>query len=57
MNNQETARPSGDGPGGSIVIDDVNSADPAPSGFVQPLSTDGRNGQWVFIDVLDVTAR
>jgi len=57
MNNEETARPSGNGPGGAIVIDDVNNADPAPSDFMQPLSTAGRNGQWVFIDIIDVAER
>ncbi|HEY6729361.1 MAG TPA: hypothetical protein VI197_35365 [Polyangiaceae bacterium] len=57
MNNAETARPSGDGPEGSIVVPDVDSAEPPPGAFEQPLSTGGRTGQWVFIDVLEVKAR
>jgi len=57
MNNSETARPSGDGPDGSIVVPDVETADPPPADFEQPLSTGGRTGQWVFIDVVEVTAR
>lgn len=57
MNNQETVRPmsSGTGPNGSIVISEVDDADPAPDGFMQPLSTgNNRTGQWLFFDVTAV---
>lgn len=48
------ARPSqGTGPGGALVVD-LGNADPAPDGFSQPLQTDGRNGQWIYIDVVGV---
>ncbi|HEX2732260.1 MAG TPA: hypothetical protein VHM70_11655 [Polyangiaceae bacterium] len=54
MNNQETARPmAGTGTDGALVVD-LSAASPSPSDFEQPLSTAGRQGQWVYIDVLDV---
>lgn len=56
MNNAETARPTGSGPSGSIVVD-LHEAKPAPVGFTQPLSTNGRNGQWVYLDVVAVSAK
>lgn len=49
------ARPTrGTGPDGALVVDAVASAEPAPMDFAQPLSTNGRNGQWIYIDVLSV---
>lgn len=59
-NNSETVRPqnSGTGTNGALVVDEVNSADPAPQGFTQPLSTnDGKEGQWLFFDVTKVEKR
>jgi hypothetical protein len=56
MNNAETARPSGSGPNGAIIVD-LHQATPAPAGFTQPLSTNGRNGQWVYVDVVAVAAK
>jgi len=59
MNNQETARPSGSGTGtnGSLVVA-LDAADPPPeSAFVQPPTTGGRAGQWIFVDVVAVKAR
>jgi hypothetical protein len=56
MNNQETARPSaGSGPNGAIVVDSVSQASPPPSNFEQPLATGGRTGQWIYIDVVNIT--
>jgi hypothetical protein len=56
MNNSETARPSGTGPNGSIVVD-LREAKPAPASFTQPLSTNGRNGQWIYVDIVAVVAK
>jgi hypothetical protein len=51
-----SARPTrGSGTDGALVVDAVSSADPPPAGFAQPLSTNGRNGQWIYIDVLSVS--
>lgn len=48
------ARPTqGTGTNGALVVD-LTGADPAPADFAQPLSTNGRNGQWVYVDVLGV---
>lgn len=48
------ARPSqGSGPSGALVVD-LDSADPAPVDFAQPLSTGGLNGQWIYIDIVSV---
>lgn len=49
------ARPmAGTGPNGAMMID-LGNAEPAPSqDFVQPLTVDGRNGQWLHIDVTSV---
>lgn len=56
MNNRETAKPSaGSGPDGALMVSDVDSAEPPPSDFVQPLATNGRSGQWLYVDVTGVT--
>lgn len=58
MNNRETAKPSaGSGTNGAIVVSGLDQAEPPPDDFEQPLSTNNRNGQWVFIDVTGVTVR
>lgn len=58
MNNSETVRPqgSGTGPNGSLVLSQVEQAEPPPMDFMQPLSTGGRTGQWIFVDVVEVTS-
>jgi hypothetical protein len=48
------ARPSrGTGANGALVVD-LESADPVPADFTQPLNGSGGNGQWIYIDVLNV---
>jgi hypothetical protein len=59
MNNAETVRPmgTGTGPNGALVIDELASTEPPPpSDFNQPLETNGRTGQWIYLDVTNVTA-
>lgn len=51
------ARPAqGSGPGGALVVD-LAMADPQPMNFAQPLSTNGDNGQWIYVDVVSVAPR
>lgn len=50
------ARPArGTGPGGALVVQDLDAAEPPPVDFEQPLSNDGLNGQWIYIDILSVS--
>ncbi len=56
MNNSETARPAaGSGPNGAIISTSVEMADPSPDGLEQPVASDGRAGQWIYIDVVNVS--
>jgi hypothetical protein len=50
------ARPAmGTGPGGALIVSGVEQAMPAPQGLTQPLTTNGKNGQWVYVDVTSIS--